>query len=291
MKRGVWFLKIMASVISAAVILVLLLFGNNIPTWLEKLELQTAVTQERSSEEQEETTEISSETESETEETKEVELETEDTELQTTEVESEDETVSESAEETLTDAVSVLPEGAGDPYLSSPLESIVIKASEQENLVSYLLESGELLANDGTGQIRADQIHYTLNQMYQDAEGNLTTDSAHTIKEGFYSAVFTLTDDWNRQTEHTMILIIAEQVNGPILILNTRAVTLKQGESFQYYRYIEKASDPIDGTISERVELEGSVDTSVPGLYQVKFFARNLSGVRSPKATLMVTVE
>lgn len=297
MKRGILFLKIMASILSAAVIIVLLLFGDNIPAWLGKIKEPAAITQEQTTESPDVTAEPEANRTEAADQITEAVTEPESQNSEETEgTVSEETTVAEEETEASTVSVGsvsavVLPENAEDPYLSSPLESIVVKENELEDLVVILLESGELIANDGMGKIRAEQIKYELDQMYQDAEGNLTTDSSHTLKKGFYSVVFTLTDDWNRKKQHTMILVVAEEVNGPILTLNARKVTLKSGESFQYLKYIDMASDPVDGNISERIQLEGSVDTSVPGQYQVKFFARNLNGVRSPKATLLVTVE
>lgn len=275
MKSGILFLKVMVSVLSVAVIVVLLLFGDSIPLWLG-LEAPTSVTQEQNPVQTVEDTEEEIDQEKETTQPYETEPLTEDVE------EIETEAMTEFA---------ALPEGIGEPYLDSPLESAVIRASEKDGLAGLFLETGELTANDGNGNIRAEQISYRLEQMYQDEQGNLTMDSACEVKPGFYSAVFTLEDDWGRQAEHTMILVIADEVEGPILTLNARKVILKQGESFQYLKYIEAAADPVDGNINERVELEGEVNTAVPGQYQVKFFARNRSGVRSPKATLLVVVE
>ncbi len=309
MKHGVLFLKILASVLSAAVIVVLLLFGDDIPTWIGKIRETVPMIQEQTTDEASEAeteaetkteslteaeTEAMTETEEETESETEEEIESEaETEMET-EVQTEEMTETEPQTETIPVnqvSGSVLPDYAEEPYLSSVLESTVVKEEEMSNLIRLLLDSGELVGNDGTGKIRPEQIDYELEPMYVDAQGNLTTDSSDAVKEGFYSAEFTLTDAWNRKAEHSMIIVIAEEVEGPILILNTRAVTLKAGENFNYLRYVEKASDPKDGDIGDRIQLEGQVDTSVPGTYQVKYFARNLSGVRSPKATLMVTVE
>lgn len=307
MKRLGFGIKLIISFLSVLVIVVLLVFGSSIPGWLgwdsgtpalssspsgldgyEISSSEEAVTREQQEETTAETEDVYRSEESEEEGSTEV-SESEDEETATADKISAEET---SEAEITVEAAAQVPEGTEDPYIGVCTDSIVVTAEEKKNLAAILLESGELEANDGTGNANPGEIHYELEQMYLDAAGALTVEKGETVKDGFYQITFTLTDRWNREASCTSILVVADEVKGPVLTLNVRSVTLKAGETFQYLKYIEKASDPNDGDIGQRVQLEGGdFDTNVPGTYQVKYYVRNLSGVRSPRATLLVTVE
>lgn len=76
----------------------------------------------------------------------------------------------------------------------------------------------------------------------------------------------------------------------PFVRLLEHEVVIEQGSTFNIYRYIAEAVDDVD-TISTMLRVRGSVDTTVPGEYEISVLAKDSSGNESNVEILKVTVE
>lgn len=76
----------------------------------------------------------------------------------------------------------------------------------------------------------------------------------------------------------------------PFIKLVQSEATVEVGSTFNVFRYIEEAVDDKD-SINTMLRIEGEVNTSVPGEYEVRVFAKDSDGNQSNVETLKVTVE
>lgn len=83
----------------------------------------------------------------------------------------------------------------------------------------------------------------------------------------------------------------SEPTSGPVLKLTQSSVVLQVGDSFEFLEYIASAEDD-DGTqLYQSISVNGSVDTSTPGTYDLDMYCTNYRGETSPIVTLTVYVE
>ena len=66
--------------------------------------------------------------------------------------------------------------------------------------------------------------------------------------------------------------------------------TLKIGETFNIYRYIERAIDENGNDISRSMHMDGTYDMTKAGVYELKLYVINGAGVRSQSETFTLTV-
>lgn len=78
--------------------------------------------------------------------------------------------------------------------------------------------------------------------------------------------------------------------NGPRIIMLQNEATLKIGETFNIYRYIERAIDENGNDISRSMHMDGTYDMTKAGVYELKLYVINGAGVRSQSETFTLTV-
>lgn len=78
--------------------------------------------------------------------------------------------------------------------------------------------------------------------------------------------------------------------NGPRIIMLQTEATLKIGETFNIYRYIERAVDENGNDISRSMHVDGTYDMTRAGVYELKLYVINGAGVRSQTETFTLTV-
>ncbi len=81
-----------------------------------------------------------------------------------------------------------------------------------------------------------------------------------------------------------------EEQNGPRIIMLQNEATLKVGETFNIYRYIERAIDENGNDISRSMHMDGTYDMTKAGIYELKLYVINGAGVRSQSETFTLTV-
>lgn len=100
---------------------------------------------------------------------------------------------------------------------------------------------------------------------------------------GTYDIKFTLTNDAKSSSRY-MRLRVVDDVS-PVLALRTSSDVIEQGKVFDARSYIAEASDNVDsGSLAEKVKIDGSVDTSRPGNYTVKYELKDSSGNASSQS-------
>lgn len=90
------------------------------------------------------------------------------------------------------------------------------------------------------------------------------------------------------QTQNTQGQTAAQ--NGPRIIMLQTEATLKIGETFNIYRYIERAVDENGNDISRSMHMDGTYDMTRAGVYELKLYVINGAGVRSQTGTFTLTV-
>ena len=71
--------------------------------------------------------------------------------------------------------------------------------------------------------------------------------------------------------------------NSPTIELNQEKIILVEGADFNKANYI-KVTDDLDGDITDKVTIEGDIDTSKIGIYTIKYIAKDSSGNSSEKS-------
>ena len=81
-----------------------------------------------------------------------------------------------------------------------------------------------------------------------------------------------------------------EETAEPRVIMLQNEATLKVGETFSIYRYVERAVDANGNDISRSMHVEGTYDTNAAGVYQLQIYARDANQVRTNVETFTLTV-
>ncbi|MCD8395975.1 MAG: DUF5011 domain-containing protein [Lachnospiraceae bacterium] len=79
----------------------------------------------------------------------------------------------------------------------------------------------------------------------------------------------------------------------PRITLKQTRVTIGVGDSFEPTDYVDSITDDYDNkyTLWRRIQVEGSYDTSIAGIYQLVYYVTDTSGNSSNRATLLLIVE
>jgi len=134
-----------------------------------------------------------------------------------------------------------------------------------------------------------DTVSCSATESYQDQgakykDNNLTTeDTVNLAKAGTYLLKY------QYEKYHATRVVNITNTNQPTLNIKQTAVTITKGDQFNPSIYIDSASDPCEGDITEKVQSISEVNTDVGGNYTVTYRVRNLGGVETTK-TMEVTV-
>lgn len=150
-----------------------------------------------------------------------------------------------------------------------------MESEEVPNLITHLTSSQLLFANDGFG-----------NDITSSTTAAITNEDD---ENGEYTVTLSITNMFNDTFSTEVVVNIP--TSGPVIKLNTSEVTLKVGENFSFYKYIEYARDEEGNSLSGNISMQGSVDTSTPGTYELEFYCSDSKGNISPRKKLTVIVE
>lgn len=153
---------------------------------------------------------------------------------------------------------------------------IIVHATETQDLINTLRSLDAISATDGLGNDITEAVTYTSDTALNTA--------------GKYPVRFTVTNSFNDSYSLLYEIEIKGSTTDPVIALTTSSVTLPIGTEFNWRNYLDYASDPTDGDISNRIYIKGNVDIWVPGVYTVTYTATNNSGVSSEPAELMVII-
>ncbi len=127
----------------------------------------------------------------------------------------------------------------------------------------------------------------------QTAEGE-TTDGTGEDAAGTESQASTDPADLERAaTESDEAAISALAPTAPVFRLTTHYATVAVGDTWHYYDYIASMTDDQDSSnkLAGSIIVDGSVDTSKAGTYEVVYHVTDSNGNESNRAKLTVTVE
>lgn len=150
-----------------------------------------------------------------------------------------------------------------------------LTSDNQEEILSEWIASGALSAENGLGDDCSDDITETHEP---DEEDPL-------LYHYTFSVENQLGDQATQEAEVQLTL------TKPLIVLNTKEVTLQVGEPFDYGQYITTCMDEEGNSLSDYIVLSDRPNTDEPGTYEVEYTVYNEDGVFSDPATLKVIVE
>lgn len=158
--------------------------------------------------------------------------------------------------------------------LDSELPSVT--TDDLYSIVQVLADLGKLSADDGYGNdltdaVRADCIP---------EEG----------EDSSYSVVFSVINDLGDSAEASAVLEVTPG-NLPVLLLTEDRTILSVGGEFNYLTYIRAARDVDGASLSDRIRLDGSVDTAEAGEYTLTYSVKSKATDGVAEAVLVVTVQ
>lgn len=137
--------------------------------------------------------------------------------------------------------------------------------------------------------LRGDNpVNLKLNAKYHEAgatatdneDGSLTdkieiSGTVDTSKAGTYIITYKVKDSSGNEATVTRKVIVSG--NKPTITLNgSSSITLEYGEEFNDPK--AKATDSIDGDLTDKIKVSGEIDTTKPGSYTIKYSVTNSSG-------------
>ena len=166
------------------------------------------------------------------------------------------------------------------PSISLSGEPSGVSQSDLARIAELLTEEGILHADDGFGR---------------DISSSVTAQATEVPDTDQYEISLSVTNMLNDSYTKKLYVTVADAdstpTSGPVLTLTKSEAVLNVGDTFIFQDYIESAQDD-DGTeLFQSITVNGTVDTSTPGTYEVDMYCTNYSGETSPIKTLTVHVE
>ena len=127
---------------------------------------------------------------------------------------------------------------------------------------------------------------YSIVQVLADL-GKLSADEG---EDSSYSVVFSVINDLGDSAEASAVLEVTPG-NLPVLLLTEDRTILSVGDEFNYLTYIRAARDVDGASLSDRIRLDGSVDTAEAGEYTLTYSVQSKATDGVAEAVLVVTVQ
>lgn len=143
-----------------------------------------------------------------------------------------------------------------------------------DDIVPVLKDADAISADDGNG-----------NDITDDIEAVTTADLDNL---GDFTIHFSVTNDDDETAEATADVNV--EITKPILELSTYSLTLDRNAEFDDLSYVETAVDENGDDLSRAIHIDGDVDTSKAGTYNVTYYIRSNIDSRRAEKTLRVTV-
>lgn len=162
------------------------------------------------------------------------------------------------------------------PSITVPTQTPTISdEAEIYTIADKLISLGEITAQDGYGNDISDAIQIKCVPDEQDMT--------------LYHCQFTVTNLF--QDICRKDLDISLNTDAPILRLSASEITIAVGEVFYPLNYVAAAEDSDGNSLYNHISVKGTVDSSIPGKYELKYYAVDREGRQSAIKTLSVTVE
>lgn len=160
------------------------------------------------------------------------------------------------------------------PSIQLPDSFSSLEQDQLDTLLTYMPTDGSFWADDGYGNDITDAVtvSYTM-----DEESPWI---AH--------CVFTVVNRFNDSASAAADINV---IRRPVLTLTTNEVTVAQNSTFYPFSYIASAVDVDGSSLMNHIDVQGSVDTSIPGEYTLIYTIYPPSGNLSTPQTLKVIVQ
>lgn len=163
---------------------------------------------------------------------------------------------------------------AGTPSITLSDNLPDLTQDDLDDIVPVLKDADAISADDGNG-----------NDITDDIEAVTTADLDNL---GDFTIHFSVTNDDDETAEATADVNV--EITKPILELSTYSLTLDRNAGFDDLSYVETAVDENGDDLSRAIHIDGDVDTSEAGTYNVTYYIRSNIDSRRAEKTLRVTV-
>lgn len=160
------------------------------------------------------------------------------------------------------------------PSIQLPSSLPDLEETQLDTLLSYMPTDGSFRADDGYGNDITQAVTTTYNM---DAEN---PSIAH--------CVFTVVNRFNDSASAAADINV---IRRPVLTLTTSEVIVEQYSTFHPFSYVASAVDVDGSSVMNHIDIQGNVDTSVPGEYNLTYIIYAPSGNLSAPQTLKVIVQ
>ncbi len=153
--------------------------------------------------------------------------------------------------------------------------NLTLEAQELNNMINTLKERGFISADDGYGRDVTSSVK-VLREKKADRQ---------------YEMKFSVVNAYQDSDEITVNAYIEGDVHDPEIRLSETSVTIRNTEYFDAKRYIVYSSDGFNENVSEKIQIDSSVDTQVPGDYRVVYRLYSADKTAVTTKVLKVKVE
>lgn len=173
--------------------------------------------------------------------------------------------------------------------------------------ISFSNADAAYYEGESTQELLADVKAY--DKRDGDVSDTLMVESVQTLSNGTQvSVIYAARDTKNNIAKKTRTLKIGDakeqdsqnstksETNGstdgktPVITMNTNAVTISAGGSFNPMNYVENATDDVDDAW-KKIQIDGDYDTNVRGDYSLKYYIIDSEGNKSNVEEFTLTVE
>lgn len=154
-------------------------------------------------------------------------------------------------------------------------DMLTLSSDDLKNLINILKDSGYLKAEDGYGRD--------------------ITSSVRCIREkkdnGLYTMEFSVVNVYEDFKKVSVTASIEGNVTDPEIMLSETEIQLKKNSYFDALKYVAFSTDGASDYVSDKIEIDSSVDTSKPGDYRVVYRLYSADKTAVTTKVLKVTVE
>jgi hypothetical protein len=173
--------------------------------------------------------------------------------------------------------------------------------------ISFSNADAAYYEGESTQELLADVKAY--DKRDGDVSDTLMVESVQTLSDGTQvSVIYAARDTKNNIAKKTRTLKIGDtgkqddqnstksETDGstdgkiPVITMNTNAVTISAGGSFNPMNYVENATDDVDDAW-KKIHIDGDYDTNVRGDYSLKYYIIDSEGNKSNVEEFTLTVE
>ena len=153
--------------------------------------------------------------------------------------------------------------------------NLTLEAQDLKDLINILESKGFIRAEDGYGR----DITSSVRALREKKAG------------GYYDIKFSVVNSYQDSEEITVSAYIKGDVSDPEISLSETDVTIRRAEYFDANEYIVYSSDGFTENVSDKIQIDSSVDTATAGDYRVVYRLYSADKTAVTTKVLKVKVE